>query len=265
MTTYCYWSVCDGPYGAIMENCVRTARAAGVFKEFHVLCDRPLEGCHCYDAFQLDKSDGLFKLHYLKVGASRLPFDFLVWLDADSVFVRNPLDLLGAMGRSPLHVPLEYDLSALQGDPVWEGVPCRKLRDYFQRGGIVNRPYVSGSAFWIVKRKAIDQVYDLALEFWNGRAEAGLQLNVNAALGYAMQILCANPEAHLLASRPDLWASACHSESTQGALSGLSWDWKHPLAADSVLVRPAIVHVPMRGTSGAKGPQAQTTLQRSRW
>ena len=50
---YCYWSVCDGAYGAMMEHCVRTARNAGVFKEFHVLTDRPLEGCECYDACQL--------------------------------------------------------------------------------------------------------------------------------------------------------------------------------------------------------------------
>ena len=40
---YCYWSVCDGAYGAMMEHCVRTARQSGVFKEFHALTDRPLE------------------------------------------------------------------------------------------------------------------------------------------------------------------------------------------------------------------------------
>lgn len=68
---YCFWSVCDGPYGAMMEHCVRTARQAGVFKEFHVLADRPLEGCESYDAYQIDKAHGLFKLHYLKVGMSR--------------------------------------------------------------------------------------------------------------------------------------------------------------------------------------------------
>ena len=69
---YCYWSVCDGIYGAMMEHCVDTARSAGVFKEFHVFTDRPLEGCECYDAYQFEKTSGLFKLHYLKVGMSRL-------------------------------------------------------------------------------------------------------------------------------------------------------------------------------------------------
>jgi hypothetical protein len=62
-STYCYWSVATGPYGGMTEHCVSTARAAGVFKEFHVPTDRQLEGCECYDAYQCDKALGLFKLH----------------------------------------------------------------------------------------------------------------------------------------------------------------------------------------------------------
>ena len=104
---YCYWSVCDGAYGAMMEYCIRSARQAGVFKEFHVLTDRPLEGCACYDAYQFEKEHGLFKLHYLKVGMSRLNFDYFVWLDADTVFVSNPIDLLSPLGKSPIHVGAE--------------------------------------------------------------------------------------------------------------------------------------------------------------
>src|SRR5260370_13683024 len=100
---YCYWSVCDGPYGGMMERCVRTARAAGVFKEFHVLTDRLIVGCECYDAMQCDKAHRLFKLHYLKVGMSRLSFDYFIWLDADSVFVGNPVDILGPLRHSPIH------------------------------------------------------------------------------------------------------------------------------------------------------------------
>src|SRR5713226_6628179 len=104
---YCFWSVCDGAYGAMMENCVRTARRAGVFKEFHVFSDRSLAGCESFDAYKFEKAGGLFKLDYLKVGMSRLNFDYFVWLDADTVFTRNPIDLLGPLGKSPMHIPLE--------------------------------------------------------------------------------------------------------------------------------------------------------------
>jgi len=113
---YCYWSVCDGEYGSMMEHCVRSARRAGVFTPFHVLCDRVLDGCECYDAFRIEKADGLFKLHYLKAGMSRLNYEYFVWLDADSLFLRKPVDILSALCRAPLHVPLEENLSALAVD-----------------------------------------------------------------------------------------------------------------------------------------------------
>src|SRR6266446_645537 len=136
---YCYWSVCDGAYGAMMEHCVRTARQSAVFKEFHVLTDRPLEGCESYDAFQFEKTNGLFKLHYLKVGMSRLNFDYFVWLDADTVFVRNPVDVLEPLGRSPIHVPLELDLSTLVEDSSWKEVCLFQLRERLHHEGIANQ------------------------------------------------------------------------------------------------------------------------------
>src|SRR5207253_186013 len=141
---YCFWSVCDGDYGSLMEHCVRTARASGVFKEFHVLCDRPLEGCECYDAMQCDKAHGLFKLHYLKVGMSRLSFDYFVWLDADTIFRRNPVNVLEILGKAPLHVPLELNLSTLAEDVDWRGVSAFRLRDLFREEGVMNQGYLSG-------------------------------------------------------------------------------------------------------------------------
>src|SRR6185437_11382416 len=168
---YCYWSVCDGVYGAMMERCVRTARQAGVFREFHVLTDRPLEGCGCYDAFQFEKEHGLFKLHYLKVGMDRLNFEYFIWLDADTVFVRSPVDVLGPLGKSPIHVPLELNLSRLNEDRVWKGASTHRLRELMCEQGIVNQAYLFSSAFWIVHHDAIDAVYDLALGFWHKAKE----------------------------------------------------------------------------------------------
>jgi len=238
----CYWSVATGAYGAMMENCVRTAREAGVFKEFHVLTDRPLAGCECYDAFQCDKSDGLFKLHYLKVGMSRLSFDYFVWLDADTVFLRNPLDLLGALSKSPIHVPLEVNLSQLAEDQTWNGNSVCRLQDELRAQGIANDPYLCGSAFWIVHHDAIDAVYDLALGFWHKAKEAGLTLDVSAALGFAMQILCADPEAHLMSRRHDLWLSDYGGHLADELPEQGAWLWRHPLGLETAKMNPTIIH-----------------------
>ncbi len=241
---YCYWSVCDGVYGAMMEHCVRTARQSGVFKEFHVLTDRPLEGCESYDAFQFEKTNGLFKPHYLKVGMSRLNFDYFVWLDADTVFVRNPVDVLEPLGRSPIHVPLELDLSTLVEDSSWKEVSLFQLRERLHHEGIASQAYLCGSAFWIVHHDAMDAVYDLALGFWHKAKEAGLMVDVAAALGYAMQILCADPEAHLLVKHPEIWAGDDEGLFRNTLPDETGWAWRHPLSAEAVEVRPALVHLP---------------------
>jgi hypothetical protein len=232
-----------------MENCARTARAAGVFKEFHVLADRPLEGCECYDAYQCDKAQGLFKLHYLKVGMSRLNFEFFIWLDADSVFVHNPVDILGVLGRSPIHVPLELNLANLPQDAEYKGISCFKVRDLLVDAGVLNQPYLSHSAFWIVRRDAIDAVYDLAFQFVSRCRDSGVKVGVDAALGYAMQLLCADPEAHLLTKHPDVWAGDEAGGFEAVTPPGQAWPWRHPIQTEPMQVRPALVHVPRLKTA----------------
>ena len=252
----------------MMEYCVRTARAAGVFKEFHVLCDRPLEGCECYDAYELEKTHGLFKLHYLKVGMSRLSFDFFVWLDADTMFARNPVDLLGPMGKSPMHVPLEASVwalgencpsrgtaggdargpdakvSGLEEDCLWKGTPLGRLRELWRQEGVANQMYVSQSAFWIIHHDAIETAYELAMGFWHKADHAGLEVEVSAALGYAMQMLCADPEAHLLVNHADLWASDDESHFRDSLPDGTAWSWRHRQWTDAVEIQPSIIHLP---------------------
>src|SRR5207247_10764877 len=102
------------------------------------------------------------------------------------------------VGRSPIHLPLETNLSALKQDTQWRGVSLHQVRDLMRRDGILNQVYLCRSAFWIVHHDVIDTAYDLALGFWHKAKESGLCRDVSAALGYVMQILCADPEAHLL-------------------------------------------------------------------
>jgi hypothetical protein len=71
---------------------------------------------------------------------------------------------------------------------------------------MANCEYLCESAFWIVHHDAIDAVYDLALGFWHKAKDVGLIVDVSVALGCAMQILCADPDAHLLLKHPEVWA-----------------------------------------------------------
>jgi hypothetical protein len=244
---YCYWSVADGPYARLMEECVASARRAGVFKEFHVLTDRPIEGCECYDAQELDKSNGLFKLIYLKAGISKLLFDYYVWIDADSWFVRNPVSVLGSLCHSPIHVPLSTNLSELAEDARLNGISTKQYIELMSKEGVYNPVYRPDSAFWIIHRDAIDRVYELAGHFRAKAEEKGLKPDGTASLGYAMQMLCANPEAHRVKARPDLWASD-DLDCFQGRLPDRSSPWPlvDPLTRENLTVNPAVIHLPWR-------------------
>jgi len=63
---YCFWSVVNGQYALMMQSAVDSARAAGVFKDFHVWTDRPIRGAICHANKKLKKSGGLFKLGFLQ-------------------------------------------------------------------------------------------------------------------------------------------------------------------------------------------------------
>jgi hypothetical protein len=174
---------------------------------------------------------------------SRLLFDYFIWIDADTIFTRNPDDPLGALYKSPLHVPLELNLSTMAGDAVWRGLSCQRLRAAFEREGVANEAYLSRSAFWIIRRDAIDQVYELAMQFSNNAKSEGLLIHGDAALGFAMQMLCGNPDAHCVHRRPDLWSSDGLAISRDPVSQKVNWQWTHPLGGQSVTVRPAILHL----------------------
>jgi len=245
---YCYWSVCDGPYAALMEQCVASARRAGVCKEFHVLTDRPVEGCECYDAQTLDKADGLFKLVYLKAGISKLLFDYFVWIDADSWFTRSPWDLLGCLGKAPMHLTLATPVSALPQDQrVHEdGWTAEQYRERMMKAGVFNPVYLSVPSFWIVHHDVIDRVCDLAQHFGRTAKQEGFRYEFNAAISYAAQMLCGDPAEHCWNRRPDLWASDDAGYFKDRNPDGSAWPVKNAFTEEETLANPAIIHLPHR-------------------
>ena len=243
MKKYCYWSVATGRYADLMERCVGSARANGVFADFHVLTDRPIAGCECYDAYEVEKESGLFQFYYLKLGMAKLSYEYFIWLDADSVFARNPLNILDCLGHAPMHVPLEFNLEEVREDNVWQGMSLHAAREGLKAEGVLNAPYFCENAFWVVHHDAIELVYDLAVGFHQRRKEAGAPLHIAAALGYAMQVLCGDPERHLLRHAPELWASGGEETETR---KWRSRAWSGANDDASLFVRPAILHLGAR-------------------
>ena len=134
---YCYWSVVDGPYTEMMKSVVKSARQVGVFTPFHIWSDRPVEGSTHHPVKTFDKTCYLFKLRFLREEVKKLNFDYFVWLDADTYFVRKPKDVLGVLHGSPVHASLESDACAPNNTrPDWWNCPLQHYAALMRaRGG----------------------------------------------------------------------------------------------------------------------------------
>jgi len=216
---YCYWTVADGRYAAMMERCVKSARGAGVFKDFHVFTDTPIEGCECYDCQSVAGTHEMYKLVYLKAGMSKLLFDYFVWIDADTLFRKNPWGMLSVLGKSPVHVPLVPFSRPHQPDNKGP-TGASSYAELLTKAGVYNPPYDCNAAFWIIRRDAIDRVHDLALHFLGFAKKEGHTATQDEALGYAMQMLCADPSKHMLKSHAEIWGQSKDGDNGQDAIVG---------------------------------------------
>lgn len=241
---YCYWSFAPGTRRPAMARCVRSARDAGVYKSFHVFTDEVIPGCDCYDTMGVEVPRGFEPPVYLKAAISKLRFEYFIWIDPATVFVSNPSDVLGALGKSPLHVPFEADLSRVEPDKAINSCPVGTFREFLRSSGVTGPICASGSEFWIIKHEAIECVCDLTTQFCAKATQQGFPVNLPVALGYAMHMLCADPEAHTIKRRPDLWAPDRTGSLAHNMVRGESWPHLCPWTGETTTLNPSIVYQP---------------------
>jgi hypothetical protein len=241
---YCYWSVADGDYSRMFAATIKSARKAGVFKDFHLWTDRPVPGAICHEAGQFESWGCLFKLTFLRDAVRHLNYDYFVWLDTDTWFVRNPGDVLRVLEGSPMHIALESDVClAANQRPAWWDCPNGTFAALMRAKGVrSNAIFNTNGGMFIVHRDAIETVFNLAFEFWEYCKTKGFTFNDEPLLAYAMQMLCGNPYAHTLRQTLDLWASdwtGCFKDTLP---DGQGWWFVDYFTVEKVPVNPAIVH-----------------------
>jgi hypothetical protein len=241
---YCYWSVVDGGYSAMIKTVVRSARQAVVFKDFHIWADRPIADAIHHPVTTFDKSQYLFKLVFLRDAVKALNYDYFVWLDADSYFVRNPGDVLSVMLDSPVHSSLESDACLPNNTrPDWWGCPLPVYAELMRAKGVrSNGIFNVNAGLWIVHHDVIDTFFELCFEFWHSCKERGFVFTEEAPLAYATHMLCGNPYEHTLRETGDFWASDWTGCFKDRLPDGKPWIFTDYFNGEQFTVNPAIVH-----------------------
>jgi len=240
---FCYWSVANQSYAEMMECCIDSARAVGVREEFHIWTDRPIKGATCHPCGNFEFNNYLFKFDFLK-RMRGFDFDYLVFIDADNYFVRHPGDVIASMQGAPLHVLLESDCARKSNTrPDWWGCPLDQYVDLMRAAGVRSRAIFNTNAgLWMIHRRLIDQMVELAFDFWKLSRSRGYVFTEEAPLAYAGHMLMGNPYAHVLETHCDLWASdwtGCYSDRLP---DGQPWHFEDYMDGRRFLVNPAIVH-----------------------
>jgi hypothetical protein len=254
---YCYWTVVDGEHAWMAQSLVHSARRAGVFTDFHVWTDRPFAGAICHDAGRVEKEGCLFKLTFLRDAVRPLDYEYFVWLDADTWFVRHPGSIVSVLRGSPLHVTLESDLcreDSARRD--WWGCPNHRMVELLRARGVRGRSVFNvNGGFFVVHRDAIETLFRLAYEFWQFGRGQGLNFNDEPLLAYAMQMLCGNPHLHTLRETAGVWASDWTGCFRDHLPDGQAWWFEDYFTREKIPVNPAIVHA-MRSKAALLGAAA---------
>lgn len=250
MTRYCYWTVATGDYAEMVKATIKSARAVGVTEDFHIWSDRPIMAGISHEVGKFRGEGWLFKLTFLRDAVRKLNYDYVIWFDTDTYFVRNPGNVLRYMHGSPIHIALECDILApgnIRKD--WWGCPSGTFAKMMWNMGVRSRRiYNVNGGLVIVHQKAIETVFNLAMDFYKYGLECSYRFVDEQLWSYAMHMLCAETSVHTLEQTSDLWASDWTGVFVDRLPTGELWQLTNYFTGDQTLANPAIVHA-MRSKS----------------
>jgi hypothetical protein len=242
---WCFWSVADGNHSYMVEACIKSARAVGVNADFHIYSDREIEGAKTHIVKNFDKSHYLFKFQFLKNEVSKLDYDWFVFIDADSYFVRNPGNLPQQLcKRDPIFVCLESKCQESSKRQDWWGIPTQKYIKLMRESGVKNTEiYNTNAGFWIVHKKAIPQFYNLAMQFWEKCHRLGFnQVTEEPPLAYVGHLLVAHAPFNTIKNTGKFWASDWKGIWANRLPENKPWKFTDYMNDTEIDVQPAIVH-----------------------
>ena len=223
---------------------VDSAGRVGVFKDFHFWTDRPIDRAICHRLQNRKGKRPFAALELLHEKLSKLKYEYLVWLDADTVFVRHPGDILRVLQGAPVHATLESNIALPQPlRPDWGPCSLKNFTTLMQFRGVRSHAiFTVNSGFWIVHRDVMDTFCGLTWDFWDFCQRVGYRFKFEPLLAYATQMLCGNPYVHTLRHTAEVWGRDSGGTFAGQMPRDQSWQFVDYFSGESFNIRPAIVH-----------------------
>lgn len=247
MKKFCYWSVADGRHAKMMETCIKSARDVGVTEDFHIWTDTEIEGAITHPCGDYNKHKYLFKFKFLFNQVQKLDYDYFIWIDADNCFTRHPGEgtFDNLLRDSKIFVQLENECTSSKvkrGD--WWSMPIKFWNQTLRYKGVDSKKiWNTNAGMWIVRKDAIVEFYEKAMEFWNYcYHELGIEFTEEAPLAYVGHIMQNDIEQSTLENTCQVWACDWNGNYKNKLPDGKEWEFEDYMTGEKRLVNPSIVH-----------------------
>lgn len=248
---FCYFTATNRHEDvSIIQTMVNSARKVGVAEDFHVFAPTPIAEC----VFHPTPPNYGWRDHLAKLDFARKlvdsHYDFVVWLDSDNYFVRDPDDLSPFIRQNPLWVMMESDMT-ITPKTKEDGWYHRKHEEidalYRQEGLTHSKSWNSNGGMWMIRRENINEIAD-RVESIYGKWRQGPWPEVNdegilACLGAS---LVDDPELNDFERCKNFWACDWVGIWNSRLPDGNDWEYTDWMHGTKQRINPAIVHV-MRG------------------
>ena len=248
MNKFCYWSIGDRDHGKMLATLVESARRAGVKEDFHLWTDNQnIKGAICHPCGNFDKAHYLFKFSFLKEEVSKLDYDYFVFLDSDCFFRCHPgegvFDTLLRSNRWFIQLENECTSKFIKREGWWD-CPIRWYILLLRYFGVKSpKIFNTNAGFWIVRKEAIPEFYDLTMKFFNFcRDELHLvTFTEEPPLAYVGHLVD-DPELNTLDKTSHVWCSDWTGCFHERLPDNNAWDFVDYMTGEKKKVFPAIVH-----------------------
>lgn len=251
----CYWSVAWGNHSYMLQSLVDSFHEFNIEGDFLVFSDLEIKGAvnrPLSKDISLDLSNYLFKFDYLKLLKKETDYDYFIFIDADSLFLKKPErdPLFFMQNQNPWFCFLESPINSkktTRGD--WWNVPNEALVYIFREMGVVTEEIRNLNAgYWICHKNFIDQAYSLGMECFEMFKKFGFNVTEEIPMSYITNYIMLEPRFAFHENYFDYWASDWTGEFKDNVPTYSEWTNTSYMTGERTIISPCLIHA-MRSKS----------------